>query len=88
MNQWAKVIRIYSKSDLHLTMRIRLFPALVVHGLQFQFITITIIILGIFYLQAASSPKTWGSKPNCSEEYSQKELQSKARWVRLNKDTV
>ena len=80
MNQLAKVIRIYSKSDSHLTMRIRLFLALVIHGHQFQFITITIIILGIFYLQVASSPKKiWGSKPTCSEEYSQKELQSKAR---------
>ena len=79
MNQLAKVIRIYSKSDSHLTMRICLYPALVIHGLQFQFITITIITLGIFYLQVASSPKTWGSKPTCSEEYSQKKLQSKAR---------
>ena len=29
---------------------------------------IIIIILGIFYLQVASSPKTWGSKPTCPEE--------------------
>ena len=32
---------------------------------------IIIIILGIFYLQVASSPKTWGSKPTCPEEPSE-----------------
>ena len=28
------------------------------------------ILLGIFHLQVASSPKTWDSKPTCLEERS------------------
>ena len=28
-------------------------------------------MLGFFYLQVASSPKTWGSKPTCPEEQSE-----------------
>ena len=31
-----------------------------------------IIIPGIFYVQVASSPKRWGSKPTCPEELSEK----------------
>ena len=31
---------------------------------------IIIIIIGIFYLQSASSPKTWGLKPTCLGEQS------------------
>ena len=31
---------------------------------------IIIIIIGVFYLQIASSPKTWGSKLTCPEKQS------------------
>ena len=41
-------------------------------------VVIIIIILDVFYLQVASSPKIWGSKPIYPDS-NQKELQSKAR---------
>ena len=37
----------------------------------FIIIIIKIILLGIFYLQAARSPKTRGSKPTCPEDQSE-----------------
>ena len=39
-----------------------------------------LIILGleIFYLQVASSPKTWGSKPTCPEEQSVRNCSQKS----------